>query len=348
MADLLPVTVVMPAYNARATLAQALESVRIQTRPPSEIIVVDDGSTDDTAAIARDFGARVIGQSNCGISHARNVAVRAAQSAWIAFLDADDVWWPDRLERQWALHESYPHDMVVASNYTYLVDGRIIEASVLPTLRQYRSMQQTSLGHGYARITRADLLAAIVRANFVLPSSLLVERRLFSELGVFFLEREHLPDGGAEFFIGEDYEWLLRVLLHTDVLLVQRALVDYRRSVTSMSAQGGRLRFGDVKLGEIVRATPERYAVGAAEAFARVLPDQLVHAGSRYLSDGDIVRAHAMFRHARDTGDIRSRLMMGLTAPFVTRPGREAFEIVHHAWRRRIRPALAKLRHLVR
>ncbi|MDO9219771.1 MAG: glycosyltransferase [Thiobacillus sp.] len=92
-------SVVIPAYNSAATLARAIESVRAQTWPAHEIIVVDDGSSDATAEIARQFGGavRLIQQPNSGVSVARNAGAAAASGDWLAFLDADDWYAPDRL-----------------------------------------------------------------------------------------------------------------------------------------------------------------------------------------------------------------------------------------------------------
>ena len=92
-------SVIIPAYNSAATLARAVESVLAQSWPAAEIIVIDDGSTDATLQVARGFGdrVRVIHQSNAGVSVARNRGAAAATGDWLAFLDADDWYYPDRL-----------------------------------------------------------------------------------------------------------------------------------------------------------------------------------------------------------------------------------------------------------
>ncbi len=92
----------IPAYNAELFLENAIRSVLAQTFPPLEIIVVDDGSTDGTARVAQAFAERVrlIRQPNGGPSSARNAGVAAARGEWVAFLDADDAWLPEKLERQ--------------------------------------------------------------------------------------------------------------------------------------------------------------------------------------------------------------------------------------------------------
>lgn len=94
---------VIPAYNAAWCLPRCLKSVFAQTLKPAEVIVVDDGSTDNTAALAAEMGAIVISQANRGIADARNAGVRKASGIWVALLDADDLWAPEKLERQVAL-----------------------------------------------------------------------------------------------------------------------------------------------------------------------------------------------------------------------------------------------------
>ena len=97
------VSVVIPAFNAARYLGAALGSVFAQTLPAGEIVVVDDGSTDDTAQQVRGFpGVRLVARDHGGIAAARNTGVAATSGRWIAFLDADDLWLPDKLERQFA------------------------------------------------------------------------------------------------------------------------------------------------------------------------------------------------------------------------------------------------------
>jgi glycosyltransferase involved in cell wall biosynthesis len=101
------VTAVIPVYNGAALIRRSIESVLAQTRPADELIVVDDGSTDETSSIVRSYGAsvRYVHQRNSGVAAARNKGVEQATSEWIAFLDADDYWEPLKLERQLAFSE---------------------------------------------------------------------------------------------------------------------------------------------------------------------------------------------------------------------------------------------------
>jgi teichuronic acid biosynthesis glycosyltransferase TuaG len=116
------VSVIMPAYNAASTIAESIGSVVAQSYPNWELIVVDDGSTDDTASVVAGLGLApsklcVITQENAGVGAARNRAIEEAHGELIAFLDADDVWKPERLERQVPVMAEGGYDVVFASGH---------------------------------------------------------------------------------------------------------------------------------------------------------------------------------------------------------------------------------------
>src|SRR3954471_17922408 len=98
----IPVSVVIPAFDRASVLPRALTSIRAQASQPAEILVVDDRSSDDTAAVAEQWRARVLRhERNQGAGAARNTALRAAAHDWVAFLDSDDEWLPGHLDRVW-------------------------------------------------------------------------------------------------------------------------------------------------------------------------------------------------------------------------------------------------------
>ncbi|MFZ1396634.1 MAG: glycosyltransferase family A protein [Candidatus Promineifilaceae bacterium] len=133
MTDFLPVSIVMPAYNAAATIAEAIESVLAQTMPQWELIVVDDGSTDETAVIVMDFAAkddriRLLRQKNQGACVARNAGLPVVQHAWMMFLDADDLLLPTHLQRITAVALSDPTLDAVHSGWARLTpDGAVYD-----------------------------------------------------------------------------------------------------------------------------------------------------------------------------------------------------------------------------
>ena len=113
------VSVVIPAYNLEGYISRAIESVLAQTRPADEIIVVDDGSTDSTGEIVKKYGSavRYIYQENAGASAARNTGIKTAKNEWIAFLDGDDEWLEENLERQMGLLERNKELVWTAGNF---------------------------------------------------------------------------------------------------------------------------------------------------------------------------------------------------------------------------------------
>jgi hypothetical protein len=119
MANQPRISVVIPAYNAEHTIARTLDSVLAQTRPVDEVIVIDDGSRDGTTALVSSYASavRCISQPNAGVAAARNQGIQIARGDWIAFLDADDAWLPEKIERQ--IPELRPGVDVVN---TYVVD----------------------------------------------------------------------------------------------------------------------------------------------------------------------------------------------------------------------------------
>ena len=117
------ISVVIPAFNAAVYLPRCLKSVFAQTLKPDEVIVVDDGSTDNTAALAAELGARVISRPNGGLSAARNTGIQNASSEWIALLDADDIWAPEKLQRQAACVR--PETVLVYTGLRYFDDNGI-------------------------------------------------------------------------------------------------------------------------------------------------------------------------------------------------------------------------------
>lgn len=103
-------SVVIPAWNAEATLAETLESVLAQSLPPAEVIVVDDGSTDATAEVAAGFGkaVHVIRQENLGVAAATNTGIASVRQPMVALVDSDDLWLPDKIARQFDHLASLP------------------------------------------------------------------------------------------------------------------------------------------------------------------------------------------------------------------------------------------------
>lgn len=168
------ISVVIPAFNSAETLGRALDSVLAQSVQPVEIIVVDDHSSDDTGDVARSYekdGAIVLRMArNCGAGAARNAGIWAAKGDWIGFLDADDEWLPEKLERQAAAILSAPKSsFAFCASDEFSSDGKLLG----DTFR--------------GEPVRCDSLAwkALLACNFVATPTVLAPRDLLVELGGF-------------------------------------------------------------------------------------------------------------------------------------------------------------------
>ncbi len=232
------VSVVVIFLNAARTLAAAIDSVRMQTHPHWELLLVDDGSTDASARIAGEYAAldpqriRCLahpGGENRGMSASRNLGIAHSAGDFLAFLDADDLWLPRKLERQLALMSSSPQaDVVVASSLEWHDAADHAPGTALPADRRRRL--QLAPGLAYAG---TDLLLSIARGQSQSPGicSLLVRRDAIERCGGF------EPAFRGMF---EDQVFITKLLLDAHVL-VDGALGDlYRQHPGSACAQAQR------------------------------------------------------------------------------------------------------------
>ncbi len=215
------VSVIIPAYNCGLYLSEAIASVLSQTYKNYEIIVVNDGSTDDTAKIlasyqdqiqAKSIAFQVISQSNQGVAAARNRGLQAATGELIAFLDADDCFWPEKLTRQVACFEALPGLGIVISGWQ-LVD---------------QSGQEISNVEPWQAAPRLNLEAAIFQKP-ARPSATMVRRDWCERIGGF--------DGRLR--SAEDLDFLLRLLAAgCEADWLPAVLASYRQRSDSLMAQG--------------------------------------------------------------------------------------------------------------
>ncbi len=338
----LPVSVVIPAYDAGRFVAKAVATALAQTRAVLEVLVVDDGSRDETAAIARAAGATVISQRNAGPGAARNAGVRAARGSWIAFLDADDAWHPDKLERQWAAHERCPDARLLATDFVLASPTGRLAASVLRTHRAYRDTPKRAIGDGIVWVGRDDAASGLAAGQFLCPSTVLVARELAE--AVPFAEPGRLPPDGV-WHIAEDLEWYLRALRETDVVVLEAPLVEYLAHPGSRSWRTGPVRYGDTKLADVVRADPAPYAVGTLEHLEAVRPRKLREASVAFLQEGDYGSARIVLDEAwRARGRPDDALLLALAVLCDRRGGRELAQAVRTTWRMALKPSLARFR----
>jgi glycosyltransferase involved in cell wall biosynthesis len=251
-ADVPEVSVVLPVYNAERYLRQAVESVLRQTLGDFELICIDDGSTDGTLAILREYEradarVRVISRANTGVSRAANEGTAAARAPLLARMDGDDICMPERLEKQAAyLHEN--PDCVLVASQVVVIDG---DGGVVGP--------RPDTGYGHEEIDRALL----DRGWPVVHPSVMVRTRAVRNVGGY-------PDGVA---VHEDHDLFLRLAevgrLHTlpDVLLHYR---QHFSGATLRSKREERERL----MRRIVREACARRGIPVPPALEEVRPEQ--------------------------------------------------------------------------
>jgi glycosyltransferase involved in cell wall biosynthesis len=194
------VSVIIPTYNRAAAVKEAVASVLAQTCRDFELLVVDDGSTDGTPAALARFGGeiRVLrSHRRRGVSAARNAGIAAAQGEWLAFLDSDDLWLPEKLERQMAFMEAHPQLLLSQTEETWVRRGLKVNPP--------RSHRKEG-----GRIFLRSLERCLVS-----PSAAVLHRRLLEDHGGF---DEELP-------AAEDYDLWLRLSWRHDVGLLPEPLI---------------------------------------------------------------------------------------------------------------------------
>ena len=174
------ISVVMPAFNAAQHIRQSIQSVLEQTFDDWDLIVIDDGSTDETAAVAGSFSdsrIRCLSRENGGQAAARNTGIVNTHGEYIAFLDADDLWLPEKLDRQLEIARRTSADVVYCDGYVFFDTDREERGdffAVVPGLKDGATM--TPLLYQYNRIAT---LAAMVKRDVVESVGLFDESRLF-------------------------------------------------------------------------------------------------------------------------------------------------------------------------
>ena len=213
------VSVIIPAFNAAEYIRQTLHSVLAQTYQSLEVIVVDDGSEDDTDAIVEEFvkkDARVqlVKQCNAGVGAARNTGIRMARGEYIAPMDADDMWFPEKLEKQVACMERYNEETGLVYCWSTRVDND----------GAFESFQCPNAAEG-------RMLHAMVSGNIVGSASVpLFRTAALARVGPYLTRAEQRGAQGCE-----DWDLYIRIAERFSIRLVPEFLVAYRRTPFSMS-----------------------------------------------------------------------------------------------------------------
>lgn len=211
-------SVVVPLYNKAAFVAAAVNSVLAQNFAEFELIVVDDGSTDDglrVVAAIKDARIRVIAQVNGGVSRARNAGIAAARAPYVALLDADDVWHADFLQRIHALIAAYPEAAAYATQYAFrhgIYDS-------LPNHPYLKKLSPQLIDDYFHQVAFGDMLLT--------ASSVCIPRVVLEQTGVFPVDER----------IGEDQDLWIRLALHGPIAWDNRCSAYYRQDAGGMATR---------------------------------------------------------------------------------------------------------------
>lgn len=204
------VSVVIPAYNAMTYLPETVESVIRQTFTDFEVLIIDDGSSDHIvqwASEIKDQRVRLISQENQGLPGARNTGITQAQGEYIAFLDADDLWEPTKLEKQ-----------------VYCLDNNPL-VGLVHTWMLLVDEQGKSTGRLMKSNAEGDVWKQLVERNMIACPSVIVRRCCFETVGIFDITLRSI----------EDWDMWLRLAVHYPFAVIKEPLAYYRQLPSSMS-----------------------------------------------------------------------------------------------------------------
>lgn len=235
------VSVVVPTYNQAKLLIETVDSILAQSLAPAEIVILDDGSSDDTAEVVRRLPSKVkyFYKPNGGICAARNAGAAFVGSKYIAFCDHDDLWRKDKLAKQMDLHHQAPHMEYSFTNFAIVSDGVWASASKFEDAPAdffdgCRSLSTSGL------ICEDSLYEKLLRFQPIWPSTILITKRLFQKL-----------DGFNEAFgrnPSEDLEFTLRCLQQGPVGIITEPVVGVRKHSTNFSRSNYRNTLGQIEI----------------------------------------------------------------------------------------------------
>lgn len=194
----LRISVIIPTFNREKWVTKAIDSVQSQTHPVHELIVIDDGSTDHTLQRIDEKKVKILTQKNKGPSAARNLGARHAEAPWLAFLDSDDCWLPEKINHQVSYLKSHPESKWCYTDESWIRKGKRVNAC-----------------KHHAK-SGGMIFENCIPLCIVSPSSVVIEKETFLKYGGF---DEDLP-------AAEDYDLWLRLSLHHEIGYIAKPLIE--------------------------------------------------------------------------------------------------------------------------
>lgn len=192
------ISVIIPTYNRADFLVNTIESIKQQTVKVDEIIIIDDGSTDNTKDILKDYSDLIYQyQDNSGVSSARNLGIKLALNEWICFLDSDDLWEKEKIEKQIEFHLQNPNILFSYTDENWVFNGKTIKK------KQYQQKNN--------KVSFRDHLPN----TFIGTSTVMIHKSVFDNIGVF----------DTSLVACEDYDLWLRILRDYEIGFIDHLLI---------------------------------------------------------------------------------------------------------------------------
>lgn len=295
------VSVVIPAYNAARFLAETVESLRQQTTPVHEIIIVDDGSTDETEQVVQSLGDDIIyiWQANAGVSAARNRGISEATGEIIAFLDADDLWLPQKVENQVRVFLSNSEVALVAADRAE-IDAR--GDLLLDSLFKKQGLYEFFAELRGNSIPQA--LSRLVQVNFIPTSSVMVRKSALAKVGGF--------DTAIRY--GEDLELWARIASQYAITCLPEVLIRYRQHGNNATQATEKLLLDMVHVMKRIRSWGSQALLKEGLNADKVVAQSLWELGYWYFTSSSPKRACSpFFESFRESTSLRALIYAGLS-----------------------------------
>lgn len=321
------VTIAIAAYNCAETIGATLESCLAQSAASVEVLVVDDGSTDSTAAVLARFvpRIRVVRQPNGGLAKARNTGMREAAGRYIAWMDADDLCHPDRLLLQGQVLDTCPDVALVSSNFSaFRTQGNDEDPAHLcayykapqrlgglPKIYPQRGSLEpapSATTRLPVEVRRGKVYPTLLEGNFVHPPTVMFRRSLLTAAG----------ECDASLRYSSDYDFFIRLSRLGEFAFIDAPLLRYRLSETQMSkaAVGGTMQMETIAILDRVRATDPAIHSQCRPLFERRYAQSYVSA-ARAIGAADKLRGFSLLwrglrygAHPRDVVRTAARIVV--------------------------------------
>ena len=268
------VSVILPTYNCAHFLSESVGSILLQTYNPYEVIVVDDGSTDNTKEVLNPFMHRIKYiklEQNKGLPAARNIGIQSAQGKYIAFIDADDLWLPEKLQTDIEYFGKHPDISMIYSKHMNIDDkGRVLD------------------GCTKKRLPSGNIFIQLFsEQNFIIPSSVVVQKEVFETTGLF----------DEQLFNCQDWDMWLRIAFYFKVAGINKQLVKYRHNPHSLSKNRNNvLKYQKQVIDKTYNTFKDRACGINEKLYKKRLASHFAKVGRYYLRIGNKSLANENFR----------------------------------------------------